>query len=74
MVLKKHKYQDFDIDIWATTSRVPGLWLGHYDIWLLSFGVASAALSGPHASEQDAADNALRTAKEFVDVIIGSRR
>lgn len=68
------KHRGFDIAVSATPSHFAGLWIGHYDVRLMGFGVAAASLSGPHKSELEAADNALRTAKEFVDEVIGSRR
>lgn len=74
MGTRRYRYRDFDIDVGATESSIGGIWIGRYDILLMNFGVASACLSGPHTSKQDGEDDALRTATEFVDVIIGSRR
>lgn len=68
------KYRGYDIEVNATLSHFAGLWIGHYEIMLMGFGVASASVSGPHRTEQGALDNALRTAEEFVREIVGSRR
>lgn len=57
---------------WAVV--VCRLWIGHYAIGQMDFGVASAFASGPHRTEQAAAHNAQRTSDEFVQEIVGSRR
>lgn len=70
---KRLKYHGYDIEVSATLSHFAGLWIGHYEIVLMGFGVASASVSGPQRTEQAAADNAQRTAEEFVREIVGSR-
>lgn len=72
MESKRLKYRGYDIEVSATLSHFAGLWIGHYEIVLMGFGVASASLSGPHLTEQAASDNALMIAEEFVRDIVDS--
>lgn len=69
---KRLKYRGYDIAFNATPSHFAGLWIGHYDIVLMGFRVASASVSGPHRTEQAAADSARRTAEEFIQAIVES--
>lgn len=69
---KRVKYRGYDIAFNATPSHFAELWIGHYDIVLMGFAVASASVSGPHRTEQAAADHARRTAEEFIQAIVES--
>lgn len=66
-------YIGFDIKVSATQSNFLGLWIAHYDIKRGTYGMASASISGLHKAKQEALDDALRIAKEFVDNVVESR-
>lgn len=66
-----HLYRGFTIEIYSSKAKFLGLWNGHFKISKTRHGIAAAMLGGPYFCQEDAVENALRTAKQFVDNLAG---